>query len=406
MSFKQFSCDQDVIDFVQTHTAVFNNSDSLQVTEIGDGNINFVYRVSDDAAELSLIVKQALPYIRVIGEAWPLSQDRIRIEAKALQQAEDCCSGSVPQVYHYDADACAIIMSDIGHYQNLRQAQIERRELPGVAAALGDYLARSLFYTSEFYLSSSAQKAQVQSFINPDLCQISEEVYFWDPFCDHERNNVNPPLAERAATWWQDAELKQAVAKLKMKFQNQSQVLLHGDLHTGSVFVEPSLEHKIKVIDPEFAFVGPAGFDTGVLVANYLLNLAGQSRAAGDQAERQQYQQTLLADINQLWQSFSAGFLELAAEHTKDPCLQHGGIAEAWLADMLTDTLGFAGVEMTRRTLGVAHVADVEQIENEQARAEAQQLTLDIADLLIKHAGQFRSMPVLTAAVSELAFCR
>ncbi|MBN3561088.1 S-methyl-5-thioribose kinase [Aliamphritea spongicola] len=404
MSFKQFSTDQDVIDFVQTHTAVFNNSPDLTVTEIGDGNINFVYRVDD--GNNSLIVKQALPYIRVIGEAWPLSQDRIRIEAKALKQSEAFSPGSVPEVYHYDAASCAIIMADIGHYQNMREALIGRRPLPGVAEELGVLLARNLFYSSDFYLSSSAKKTMVQEFINPDLCQISEEVYFWDPFCDHERNNVNPPLATRAAQWWQDDELKQAVARLKMKFQNQSQVLLHGDLHTGSVFVDPSAENKVKVIDPEFAFVGPAGFDLGVLVANYLLNLAGQARAAGDPAERHAYQQALLTDLNTLWQSLTENFRSLAADHTQDPCLQGEAIVDAWLAELLTDSLGFAGVEMTRRTLGVAHVADVEQIEDEVARAEAQTMCLDIADLLIKHASQFSGMPVITAAVAELSFCR
>ena len=79
---------------------------------------------------------------------------------------------------------------------------------------------------------------------------------------------------------------------------------------------------------------------------------------------------------------------------------------DAWLAELLTDSLGFAGVEMTRRTLGVAHVADVEQIEDEAVRAEAQTMCLDIADLLIKHAPQFSGMPVITAAVAELSFCR
>ncbi len=217
---------------------------------------------------------------------------------------------------------------------------------------------------------------------------------------------MNPPLATRAAQWWQDDELKQAVARLKMKFQNQSQVLLHGDLHTGSVFVDPSAENKVKVIDPEFAFVGPAGFDLGVLVANYLLNLAGQARAAGDPAERHAYQQALLTDLNTLWQSLTENFRSLAADHTQDPCLQGEAIVDAWLAELLTDSLGFAGVEMTRRTLGVAHVADVEQIEDEVARAEAQTMCLDIADLLIKHASQFSGMPVITAAVAELSFCR
>src|ERR1700688_795 len=37
--------------------------------EVGDGNLNAVYIVAGEAG--TLIVKQALPYLRLVGEAWP-----------------------------------------------------------------------------------------------------------------------------------------------------------------------------------------------------------------------------------------------------------------------------------------------------------------------------------------------
>lgn len=40
--------------------------------EIGDGNINFVFVITGPSG--SIIVKQGLPYIRCVGESWPLSQ--------------------------------------------------------------------------------------------------------------------------------------------------------------------------------------------------------------------------------------------------------------------------------------------------------------------------------------------
>jgi 5-methylthioribose kinase len=42
--------------------------------EIGDGNINYVYVVK--GAKGAVVVKQGLPYIRCVGESWPLSQVR------------------------------------------------------------------------------------------------------------------------------------------------------------------------------------------------------------------------------------------------------------------------------------------------------------------------------------------
>ncbi|CAN0567940.1 unnamed protein product, partial [Ectocarpus sp. 12 AP-2014] len=47
-----------------------------------------------------------------------------------------------------------------------------------------------------------------------------------------------------------------------------AQALIHADLHTGSVM---AMEGSTQVIDPEFAFYGPMGFDLGALIANLLL---------------------------------------------------------------------------------------------------------------------------------------
>ena len=55
--------------------------------------------------------------------------------------------------------------------------------------------------------------------------------------------------------------------------------LLHGDLHTGSIMAEAG---KTMVIDPEFAFYGPMGFDIGALLANLLLAYFASDGLAGD----------------------------------------------------------------------------------------------------------------------------
>jgi len=70
-----------------------------------------------------------------------------------------------------------------------------------------------------------------------------------------------------------DLPLKLAVAKLKRKFLQSTEALLHGDLHTGSVMAK---ENSTFVIDPEFAFYGPMGFDIGAFISNLLLNYFSQ----------------------------------------------------------------------------------------------------------------------------------
>jgi len=43
--------------------------ETLAVSEVGDGNLNLVFRCAD-AAGRRLVLKQALPYVRLIGPDW------------------------------------------------------------------------------------------------------------------------------------------------------------------------------------------------------------------------------------------------------------------------------------------------------------------------------------------------
>lgn len=401
MIFRKFSSDTDVIDFARHHSDLFADDESLKVEEIGDGNINFVYRVS--GASNSLIIKQALPYVRIIGEGWPLSQDRVRIEAEALQLEAKHCPDLVPEVYRYDAEQCAIVMEDIGAFENLRIAMVQRKQLPLLAEHLGRFLADTLFYTSDLYLTTYEKKELVKGFINPDLCKISEELFFWDPYCDHERNSINTLIRADAEKLWQDSALKLEVARLKVKFLNQSEALLHGDLHSGSVFANAC---GTKIIDPEFAYVGPAGFDIGSIIGNYLLNVAGQANQSGDKTERSDYQQWLLVGIKTLWSTFEQRFREHMLAETRDPSLQLSEYADWYIAELLADSLGYAGAEIIRRTIGLAHVMDIESIEDAECRADSERLALKLGQILIKERTALASIDQVIDRVGAELYCR
>jgi 5-methylthioribose kinase len=58
--------------------------DTLTVSEVGDGNLNLVF-VCADAAGRRLVLKQALPYVRLVGPEWPMTEERATREAAALR---------------------------------------------------------------------------------------------------------------------------------------------------------------------------------------------------------------------------------------------------------------------------------------------------------------------------------
>jgi 5-methylthioribose kinase len=65
-----------------------------------------------------------------------------------------------------------------------------------------------------------------------------------------------------------------AVAAARSRFCTVRATLLHGDLHSGSVMVPSVGEGTARIIDPEFAFVGPVGFDLGLVLGSLLTQAA------------------------------------------------------------------------------------------------------------------------------------
>ncbi|MFO7262929.1 MAG: S-methyl-5-thioribose kinase [Bacillaceae bacterium G1] len=392
----------EAVEYARRIPGLFPEGAKLSSKEIGDGNLNYVFRITDEGPSgKSVIFKQALPYARVVGESWPLTLERARIESEAMRLEEELCPGSVPKIYHTDADMALTVMEDLSDYVVLRKALIERRRFPHFARHIGTFLARTLFLTSDLALDPQEKKRRVQKFTNPELCRITEDLVFTDPYYDAPTNNFNPLLTDTVREIWQNDALKLEVGKLKEKFLTQAQALLHGDLHTGSIMVT---EDDTRVIDAEFAFYGPMGFDVGAVVANFLLNYAAQEVRIEDEAERASYQRYLLDAIAELWNVFEREFRKLWAEEAREFFARVPGYVDDYLLRVLQDTAGFAGCKMIRRVIGLAPVADLETIEDAHERAKAERLALEIGQRLIlqrenvRRIGDFISLVETTKA--------
>ncbi|VTM51398.1 5-methylthioribose kinase [Klebsiella pneumoniae] len=126
-----------------------------------------------------------------------------------------------------------MVMEDLSDHRIWRGELIANVYYPQAARQLGDYLAQVLFHTSDFYLHPHEKKAQVAQFINPAMCEITEDLFFNDPYQIHERNNYPAELEADVAALRDDAQLKLAVAALKHRFFAHAEALLHGDIHSG-----------------------------------------------------------------------------------------------------------------------------------------------------------------------------
>lgn len=80
----------------------------LKIQEVGDGNLNFVY-IIEGKNQAKLVIKQALPFVRCVGENWPLTLKRAYFEQLALKEEAKLTNGEfVPEVYEYDGTRCLI----------------------------------------------------------------------------------------------------------------------------------------------------------------------------------------------------------------------------------------------------------------------------------------------------------
>lgn len=379
--------------------AVFQPGDTLRGLDLADGNVNLVYRVfAEQDPKRSVIVKQALPYARIVGESYPMPLERSRVEAELLRIEGKYCPDLVPVLYHHDDDMFAIVMEDLKDYVIMRKGLVKQVIYPQFAEHMGVFMARTLFYTSDLYLAQDVKKHMVARHINPGLCKVTEDLVFTEPYMEHPNNVYNKLLEPQVREIYASDELRSELFVLKEAFMTHAEALVHGDLHSGSIMVDEKL--GTKVIDAEFAYFGPMGFDIGALLANLALSYCSQEYHAADPKARANYQQWLIDTMRSTWIIFEAEFRRLWVAQGNaqwDTEL----FKDKYIRRLLQDTAGFGGAKMMRRILGLAHVYDLESIPDPEARAVCESMALNIGQAWIMNRQQVTTINDLLTMVTS-----
>jgi len=375
----------------------------ITVEEIGDGNLNFVYIVSNINNQKSLIVKQAVPYLRIAGEGFPLSRERISYEIRALQFYGKILPNLVPKIYHADEAMSLLIMENLSKHIIMRKGLIETVTYPNFSEDISNFLAQTLFYSSSLYLNSTQKRQLIDKFnSNVELCKLTEDFVFTLAFMEDETNDINPELHTEAQNLFSQNAFKKNLLELKYIFMTKSDALLHGDLHTGSIMLN---QEETYIIDPEFAFVGPFGFDIGALLANMINAYISHFYRSEDG----EYQTWILESIKSIWNKFEQKFLELWSKHPNSALLKDGFIAQkeldefkaTFMQNIFRETVGFAGAKITRRVFGIAGVEDIRGIEDKQKRKEAELMALRIGKSLVLNYQEIKTIDELIELVKK-----
>ncbi|MBT2687466.1 S-methyl-5-thioribose kinase [Bacillus sp. ISL-47] len=380
--------EQEAIEYAKTRLDFFAPDAELECREIGDGNLNYVFKLIDHKNNKSLIIKQAGPVARISDE-FKLSPDRNRIEFEILERQNKLAPGFVPKVYHYDPIMNCTAMEDLSDHMIMRTALMQHRKFPLFADHISTFLVNTLLLTSDVVMGHKEKKALVQKFTNPELCEISEDLVFTEPFYNCPRNEVfEGTRAYAEQEIWSDPKLQLETVKLKFEFMSNAQSLLHGDLHTGSIFIK---EDSTKIIDPEFAFYGPAGYDIGNVLANLIFAYVNAKYTIADEdlrADQEAYLQNTIEDIVDL---FKDKFMKAWDEKATEQTARYDGFKEYYLDTVLRDTAAVAGLELCRRIIGLASVKDVTSIEDPNSRAAAEKICLAAGKMFIMDRESFKT---------------
>ncbi|KQO09989.1 hypothetical protein ASF06_07055 [Agreia sp. Leaf244] len=347
----------------------------VTVREVTAGNMNRVFIAAGPLG--SVAVKQAPPFVQAAGPEWPIDPARIGAEARAYELLGRLVPDAVPSIVHVDLDRFVMVMEDLSALEVLRDELV--RQVQDATAgravayidygAVGDVVGRFVgelsLATSVQVLGASAHAELVASSANAELCRLTTEVVLDEPFREHEHNWWHPSLAERVAALYEDAEVQAGVALVRDRFENASQALLHGDLHSGSVMIgtAPEKTQKVTVFDPEFSFVGPIGLDLGLFWSNLAIASIA-ARAAGHEGLAAAREDAIEAS----WQAFVDVWDDDDSASFDDDFLE----------SVRSDAWRFAGVEAMRRVAGWSHAADLESLPSGAAPV-AQRAVFDTA---------------------------
>ncbi|MBQ7896137.1 MAG: S-methyl-5-thioribose kinase [Oscillospiraceae bacterium] len=384
---------EDVKDYAVKRLQYFSAEEKIDCTEIGDGNINYVFRVFSLVDGHSVVIKQADKFLRSSGR--PLDTYRNKIEANILRIQGELAPGFVPKVYYYDDIMCAVAMEDISDYKNLRKELAAGKIFPQLAQQLSDFIAAVLLPSTDLIMDRAEKKKNSAFFTNTELCDITEDLVLTEPYYNYKNRNIIFPGNEDFVRThlYEDEELHFYVAKLRNKFMNNTQALIHGDLHTGSIFAN---KYGIKVIDPEFAFYGPMGYDIGNVIGNLFFAYINKLYTEPDNTAFLDYISKAISDYYDL--TFSK-LSEKYDELVSFPLYKNSLFKEEYLREVMADSLGYAGTEMIRRTVGDSKVFEVSSILDPDIRINIERRLITLGIELIKRAESIKSGSALLELV-------
>ena len=401
-----------VIEYIKAYTNIFPAEAILDVYEIGgeeddgDGFVNHIYRIWDKTGK-SVILKQAKPYMRIFGKAAKLTTKRNQTEAAIIKLRAAITPEYLPEMYHVDPQNNLFVYEDCSRLKIMRFELIKGKSFPEFPKKIGEYIAKSNFYTSEIYLDQIAHKALECKFMNPEMRQIMETGQFLKRYpSDNEKlekiSEVDPNHLAMAELFWDKREVRVELLKLRAIYMKRSECLVHGDLHTSNIMIG---ENEMKVIDMEYSFMGPLSSDTGYLIGNLIYEyIAWFHHTKGTRESRKAYRKEIMGYISAVVNEYIRVYSECWDKDAKPIYRGYPEYREVVLKNYIKEVCGFAGCQIVSRVAGLLPLPDFDALKNPFSRNCARRLSLLIADALIMRREEVNTVEDIIKIIETITY--
>ncbi len=276
-----------------------------RIEPAGQGNMNLTLRIT--TRRRSLVLKQGRPWVEKYDHI-PAPWGRTLVEGRFYKEvgAFPDVAGCLPALLDLDAHNHVLALEDLGRGGDCASMYADGDMHVAQATELLSWLDR----LSHVQAPATARWL----FRNRAMRALNHEHIFRFPLGERnglDLDQITPGLSRVAHTLQRDEVFGRAVSDLGQRYLADGTTLVHGDFFPGSWIRATG---GIRIIDPEFCFLGSREFDYGVMLAH----------------------------------------LALARCHRELSEAVVGAASAAHLETSLV--LGFAGVEIMRRVIGVAQL--------------------------------------------------
>ena len=278
----------------------------IAIARAGAGNMNLAIRITL-ASGRTFMVKQGRPWVEKYPQI-PAPVERTLVEAAfyAEVHGDSRVAGRMPTVLDVDPDEHILVMEDVGSGGDFTFIYKLGTIAEGPLAELLDWL--------EALSELPSVTTRRGFFANRAMRALNHEHMFDYPLRDGnglDLDGITPGLGAAARELAGDRLYVNAVTALGRRYLADGETLVHGDYFPGSWL---QTGDGVRIIDPEFCFLGDPEFDCGILAAHLMLA------------------QCEIAAVNHVTSAIDARRLNAAL------------------------VAGYAGVEIMRRLIGVAQL--------------------------------------------------